>query len=163
MSVTMFDNLKPMTEGMVPITIDDRKARLDKARRLMAENDIDAVLIEPGTNLHYFLGLDWWRSERLMAAVIPARGEVAYLCPAFEEARLRELLTLGEDVRVWEEHENPYGLIAGILKDRGASGGRIGLEETVRFFVFDAIRKTAPELEVVSADPVTIPCRGLKR
>ena len=162
MSVTTFDHLKPMTEGIVPITIDDRKARLAKARRLMAENDIDAVLIEPGTNLHYFLGLDWGRSERLMAAIIPACGEVAYLCPAFEEARLRELLTLGEDVRVWEEHENPYGLIAGILKDRGASGGRIGLEETVRFFVFDAIRKTAPELDVVSADPVTIPCRAIK-
>ncbi|MHC4506261.1 MAG: M24 family metallopeptidase, partial [Planctomycetota bacterium] len=98
----------------------------------------------------------------MTAAVIPAGGEIAYVCPAFEEARLREHLAIGDEVRVWEEDESPYERVAGILRDRGVATGRVGLEESVRFFLFDGIRKEAPHLEFVSADPVTIPCRSIK-
>jgi Xaa-Pro dipeptidase len=154
--------LKPMTEGISPITIEERRGRIEKARALMAENDIAAIYVEAGSSLFYFTGVRWGRSERMMAAVIPARGEIAYVCPAFEEARLRELITFGDDVRAWEEEESSYELVAGIFKDRGVTGGRIGIEESVRFFLFDGIRKEAPYLEFVSADPVTIPCRAIK-
>ena len=157
-----FRDLKPMTEGIVPISVDERGGRIEKARRLMAENAVDAVYIEPGSSLFYFLGVRWGRSERMTAAVIPARGEIAYVCPAFEEARLRELLMIGDDVRVWEEDESPCERVAGILRDRGIATGRIGIEESVRFFLSDGIRKEAPHLEFVSADPVTIPCRSVK-
>jgi Xaa-Pro dipeptidase len=154
--------LKPMTEGISPITVEERRGRIEKARALMAENDIAAIYVEAGSSLFYFTGVRWGRSERVMAAVIPAKGEIAYVCPAFEEARLRELITFGDDVRIWEEEESPYELAAGIFKDRGITSGRIGIEESVRFFLFDGIRKEAPHLEFVSADPVTIPCRAIK-
>jgi Xaa-Pro dipeptidase len=154
--------LKPMTEGISPITVEERQSRIEKARALMAENGIAAIYVEAGSGLLYFTGVRWGRSERMMAAVIPAQGEIAYVCPAFEEARLREMIVFGDDVRVWEEEESPYELVAGIFKDRGITSGRIGIEESVRFFLFDGIRKEAPHLEFVSADPVTIPCRAIK-
>jgi Xaa-Pro dipeptidase len=154
--------LKPMTEGISPITVEERQGRIEKARALMAENGIAAMYLEAGSGLFYFTGVRWGRSERMMAAVIPAQGEIAYVCPAFEEARLRELIIFGDDVRAWEEDESPYELVAGIFRDRGITSGRIGMEESVRFFLFDGIRKEAPHLEFVSADPVTIPCRAIK-
>ena len=154
--------LKPMTEGISPITVEERRGRIEKARALMAENDIAAIYLEAGSGLFYFTGVRWGRSERMMAAVVPAKGEIAYVCPAFEEARLREMIIFGDDVRVWEEEESPYELAAGIFKDRGVTSGRIGIEESVRFFLFDGIRKEAPHLEFVSADAVTIPCRAIK-
>lgn len=157
-----FENLKPMTGDVVPIGIAERQARIEKARGLMIESGLDAILLEPGSSLNYFLGVRWGRSERLNAAILPACGEVAYVCPAFEEARLRGQLTIGSEVRVWDEHENPYGCVAGILKDRGARTHRIGLEEGVRFMVFDGIRRQYPSTEIVSANPVTIPCRSIK-
>ncbi|HJZ82172.1 MAG TPA: Xaa-Pro peptidase family protein, partial [Pyrinomonadaceae bacterium] len=40
--------------------------------------------------------------------------------------------------------------------------GRIGIEERVRFFLFDGIRQAAPKLEFVSATPVTAGCRMFK-
>lgn len=156
-----FDNLKPMTDGIEPIAVEERHDRLAKARRLMAESGIDALLLEPGSSLLYFLGVRWSLSERMMAAIVPARGEVAYICPAFEEARLREMLTIGDEVRVWQEHENPCKLAAGILRDRGA-GGKLAMERTVRFFVFDGIGAAAPAVEPVSAEAVVLPCRGIK-
>jgi len=154
--------LKPMTEGLSPIAVEERQGRIEKARALMAESDIAAMYLEAGSSLFYFTGVRWGRSERMMAAVIPAQGEIAYVCPAFEEARLRELIVFGDDVRAWEEDESPYELVAGILRDRGVASGRIGIEESVRFFLFDGIRREAPHLEFVSADPVTIPCRAVK-
>jgi Xaa-Pro dipeptidase len=157
-----FAGLKPMTEGISPVTVEERQGRIEKARARMAENGIAAIYLEAGSSLFYFTGVRWERSERMTAAVIPAKGEIAYVCPAFEEARLREQIALGDDVRAWEEDESPYALVARIFGDRGIAGGRIGIEESVRFFLFDGVRREAPHLEFVSADPATIPCRAIK-
>ena len=155
-----FSHLKPMTGGVVRIDAEDRKARVEKARRLMAENKIGAIVLDSGTSLMYFTGISWWASERTFVAILPARGEVAYVCPKFEEGRARELITIGGDVRTWEEHESPFERIAQVLKDRGVA--RVGFEEYSRFFVSDGLRKAAPAVDIVSANPVTIGCRVIK-
>lgn len=157
-----FAQLRPMTGGIVPISVEERGARIEKARRLMVRNHIRAIYLESGTSLFYFTGIRWWPSERMFAAVIPVRGELAYICPKFEEDRARELIRIGSDVRTWEEDESPFLRVAQVFKDRGIRTGRIGMEERVRFFLFDGIRKEAPNLEYVSANPVTIECRVTK-
>ena len=143
--MTPFEDLKPMTDDVIPITVEERQARIDKARRLMIEQGIDALFLEAGPGLRYFTGVEWWRDERLLAAVIPARGEIAYVCPAFECDRLLEMVTIGEDVRPWEEDESPYARVAGILRDRGLSTGRLGIEESVRYFIYNGVRKRPPK------------------
>jgi Xaa-Pro dipeptidase len=65
-------------------------------------------------------------------------------------------------VRTWQEDESPFRLLAGLLRDRGAASGRIGLEEDVRFFVLDGLRTEIPALELVSATPITAGCRMYK-
>jgi Xaa-Pro dipeptidase len=154
--------LKPMTSGVVPISDAERLARMEKARRLMAENGLEAIVVEGGTGLVYFTDVSWWLSERVLAWILPARGEMAWVCPKFEEDRARELIRFGTDIRTWEEDESPYRLMAGVLRDRGIRTGRVGIEERVRFFVYDGLRKEAAGLDFVSADPVTIGCRSVK-
>lgn len=155
-------NLRPMTGGIKPISEDERRGRIEKARRLMTENRLDAILLEPGSSLFYFTGIRWGRSERTFGVIVPARGELAYVVPGFEEMRARELIRFGNDIRVWQEDESPYRRIAEALKDRGISTGRVGIEESVRFFLFDGIRKEAPSVEYISADPVSAGCRMIK-
>jgi len=162
MAMSDFSDLKPMTGGIAPITVAEREGRIEKARRLMVEAGIDAIYLDSGTSLLYFTGLRWSRSERMTAAIIPARGEIAYVCPAFEEARLRQSLIIGDDVRTWQEHESPYERVAQIFADRGVASGRIGMEQQVRFFLYDGIRAVAPNAEYVSADCVTVGCRAVK-
>jgi Xaa-Pro dipeptidase len=154
--------LKPMTAGIVPITDDERRARLEKARRLMAETGVGAIYLEGGSSLFYFTGVRWGSSERPFVAVIPAKGELAWVCPAFEEARARELIRFGTDVRTWQEDASPYRLIAQILKDRGVATGRVGVEERLRFFVLNGVKKEAPALDYVDATPITAGCRMIK-
>lgn len=154
--------LAPITGDAVPISVEERLTRIAKAQRLMAGNNIDAILLEPGSAMLYFTGISWWRSERLTAVVIPREGEIAVVTPFFEEPSVRESMTFGGDVRTWNEHENPFERVAGILKDRKLSGGRIGLEETVRYFVVDGLQAAAPGLKITSATPVTQGCRMYK-
>ena len=145
-SDSMFADLKPMTGDVVPISDEERLARIEKAKRLMVENSIKAIYLEAGTSMFYYTGVRWWNSERMFGLVIPSTGEIAWCCPAFEEDRARELIRFGDDVRTWEEDESPYKRIAEILQDRGVRDGKVGTEERVRFFLYDGIRKEAPNL-----------------
>jgi len=162
MPVRKIEELKPMVEGIRPIGVDERKSRVEKAKRLMAGSGLDAVFLSPGSGLNYFSGIQWGKSERMMAVVIPAKGEIAYICPAFEQERLSEQILFGTDVRAWEEDECPYKRVAELFRDLGIISGNIGIEETVPFFMFDGIRKETPHLTFESADPVTIQCRAYK-
>jgi Xaa-Pro dipeptidase len=154
--------LQKMTDGVLPISPDERKSRIAKAQRLMAEQKIGAIYLEPGSSMSYFTGMRWGTSERMFALVIPARGEIAWVCPKFEEERARELIKFGTDIRTWEEDESPYRRVVEIFRDRGLRTGRIGIEERVRFFLYDGIRKEGPGFEFVSATPITAGCRMFK-
>ena len=159
--------LKSRKHEATPISRDERHLRLERARQLLAENAIDAMLLMSGTSLNYFTGIRWWGGERLFALVLPAKGSAFYVCPAFEEGRAREQIADapdGEqpDVRTWQEDESPYRLVAQGLKDRSMATGKLGIEETVRFFFADGIAKAAPQLTLTSATPVTAGCRMIK-
>lgn len=154
-------NLEPFPGEFTPISDDERLERIAKAQRLMVENGIDAMFLDAGTSMVYFTGVRWGQSERMFGALMPARGDMAWICPAFEEERARELIKFGDDVRTWQEHESPYRRVAQILADRGIRRGTIGVEERCRFFLYDGIRK-ATGAQFTSADPVTIGCRVIK-
>ncbi|MFT3679373.1 MAG: Xaa-Pro peptidase family protein [Ferruginibacter sp.] len=156
------DSLSSMTDDVVPITIAERKTRIAKAQRLLAENKMAALILDCGTSLSYFTGIEWWPSERPMLAIIPAEGAVIYICPAFEHDRLQEQITIGKAIYIWQEDESPYKQAVLALKEMGITNGTIGIEERLRFFILDGIRKEAPHLNYVSGDPVTIPCRMIK-
>ena len=154
--------LRRMTENVAPITMDERRGRIDKAQKLMREQNIDAIYIEPGSSMFYYTGMQWGTSERMLAMVIPAKGEIAWVCPKFEEERARELIQIGKDIRTWEEDESPYQRVAQILKDRGVRTGTVGIEERVRFFLYDGIRQSLPAAKYVSATPITAGGRMFK-
>jgi len=156
------DAIQPMTSDVIPISLQERNARIEKAQRLMAENKINALVLDAGSSLKYFTGISWGPSERTMVAIIPAQGDVKYICPGFEEERLRELIKIGTEVYAWQEDESPYKLITDTFKKAGITSGTIGIEEQLRFFILDGMRKEASHLNFVSGDPVTIPCRLIK-
>src|SRR5512146_3158736 len=155
-------SLKPLAPAVPPITDDERRARIEKARTLMRANGMAAMFLEGGSSMFYYTGVRWGNSERPFGVVIPVRGELAWITPGFEEQRARELIKFSNHVRVWQEDESPYRLIAGILRDRGVAAGTVGMEERVRFFIFDGVRQELPSARFVSATPVTAGCRMIK-
>jgi len=159
-----FSALKPLGAKVHPIAADEFYGRLQHAQKLMSElaPKYDALFFAPGTSLYYFTGIRWGSSERLLPLVLPRAGNPIIVVPGFEEGRLREKLQFPAEVRVWQEDESPTKIAAAALGDRGIRTGRVGVEETAAFTFFDHLRGAAPGFECVSADPVTIACRGRK-
>ena len=140
------DNLPPAIAALtnrrneaVPITLAEREQRLDRARALMHQSHIDAIVIATGTSLTYFTGLRWGQSERFFCWVLPAKGDPFIVCPVFEEGRVRErmearpaTLPSASTTRVytWNEDEDPYKLLARALKESGITTGKVGIERS---------------------------------
>ncbi|HSM88254.1 MAG TPA: Xaa-Pro peptidase family protein [Candidatus Limnocylindrales bacterium] len=159
--------LKSRKAEAMPITVEERQQRQERARQLMAENKLDAIMLIGGTSLLYFTGIRWWLSERLFAMVLPAKGKPFFVCPGFEEDRAREQISLGlgnasPDIRLWQEDESPYQRVAEGLKERGIKTGRLGMEETVRYVYVEGVGKAASAVQITSATPVTAGCRMIK-
>jgi Xaa-Pro dipeptidase len=145
-----------------PISTAERLQRLAKARALMARHGIGAIIVEAGPSLDYFTGVQWWRSERLTAAVIPARGEPIIVTPFFERPSVAESLSIPAEIRTWNEDEEPLKLVAGFLRERGVAGEPVGFEETDRYFILDRLKQQLPAVRIVSGNPVVRGCRMIK-
>ncbi len=158
--------LRPMKDGVVPISVAERQGRLERARRLMREQGVDALMLTGGTSMMYFTGIGWGLSERLLAAFIPVSGRPFLVTPKFEEERAMEQVALGPmsggaDVYAWEESDDPYTLIADGLRSRGLTAATIAVEETVRWQFSNGVSRI-PAVRVTDGTPVTAGCRMVK-
>ena len=159
--------LTSMKDQATPISVDERRGRIEKARRLMAEQKIDALMLTGGTSMVYFTGMQWGLSERMTAVIIPAKGEAFIVTPKFEEERTLEQartgpLGAGTQVMTWEEHESPSERVAQGLRAAGVASGSLGVEETVRFVFSNMVATAAPSIRITSGTPVTAGCRTVK-
>ncbi|MBP6055209.1 MAG: aminopeptidase P family protein [Cytophagaceae bacterium] len=145
-----------------PISNEERIQRIGKAQELLQKNNMVALILDAGTTMQYFTGLSWYPSERSMLVIIPAKGELTYICPYFEEDRLLELIKIGKQVRTWHEDENPFELCIKTIKDFGFASGQIGIEEQTRFFISNGLQKAGQQFQLVSGDPVSVTCRLIK-
>lgn len=142
-----------------PITPAEHAARIEQAQRLLTEAGNSALLLEAGSSLTYFTGIRWGRSERYTGAIIPASGDPVIITPEFEEPSIRESLRIDADIRTWNEHEDPFALIPGVMNDRGFETGSIAIEETVRFFIAEGVNGLYPAFSGVDGKHIVRPCR----
>ncbi len=150
-----------------PITLAEREGRVERAREMMRQERVDAVLMAGGTSLVYFTGIRWGNSERMLCYVLPATGDAFLVCPGFEEDRMRERLGSvpgGAKVRVyaWQEDESPYALVRKGLAESGVLSGVLGVEEKTPFVFASEIGKACPAMKVVDGTAVVSGCRMIK-
>ena len=145
-----------------PISSAERLQRIAKARALMQKTGIGSIIVESGSSLDYLTGVQWHRSERLTAAVIPATGDPIIVTPFFEKPSVSETLAIPAEIRTWNEDEEPLKLVADFLRERGVAAAPVGFEETDRYFIFDRLAQQLPGLKAVSANPVVRTLRMIK-
>lgn len=164
--------LSDMTDGAEPIRVEEFRARIAHLQDLMRSAGQDVAYVHAGTNLHYFTGIDWTPSERLVGALIPCEGDIAYIAPEFERGTLEGFLQIEGAIHCWEEHESPFDLVAGHLPDRAQSNTAFALDETTPFFISEGLRQAtvgqagsgneARGRLIVSAGSVFAACRMRK-
>ncbi len=154
--------LTAMTDGVSPVTVDERRGRIARAQALMAGEGMQALVLAPGSSLAYFTGAEWGPSERFFGAVLTREGDPAWVTPAFEKDRALEQIAIGRDVSAWEEDSSPFALVARILRKRGVATGAIGIEDTMAFTFAHQIGLQAPAARIVPGTAVIAGCRMIK-
>jgi len=142
-----------------PIAPSEYAARIAKVQRLMRSAGIGALVVEAGSALTYFTGIEWYLSERVTAAVICADADAVIVTPAFEEPSVRETLRISAEVRPWNEDESAIACIAGVLADRKLTQP-VAVDRSVRFFVVDGLRQAG--CTVVAGEALVNACRQIK-
>eukprot|EP01037_Dinobryon_pediforme_P002149 gene2149-2186_t len=151
-----------MAADAIPIGTDELQARVAKAQSLLRAQGIEALYLDTSTNLRYFTGIALNLTERLHGAIIPAQGEIAYLSPAFEEPKTREYLRFGDDIRCWEEHEDPTALVIETVRSKGYDRGAIAIDPATPFYTVDGLRKAGNSFTLANASSITAACRQVK-
>ncbi len=141
------------------ITEAERQQRRDQACLLMQQQGIAALILTPGSSLYYFTGLSWYPSERLTGAVLFANGKLRFVCPGFEESKLRETLGQGAAIGLWQEEQSPFALLADFLRAENLSLAKLALDESAAFFIYDNLRQVLPQANFLNAACVTGACR----
>ncbi|MDB5716571.1 MAG: aminopeptidase family protein, partial [Sphingomonadales bacterium] len=157
---TELSAIRPWAAIEPPITIEEHEARIEHARSLMALAGVDAMLVAAGASLLYFSGIGWGMIERLVGMVLPLKGRPTIVCPAFELGTLEASLKIDADVRLWEEHDSPSTLVAGVLRDAGSV--TLAIDPALPFGMAERLRQACPSLNIADATPIIDRGRSIK-
>jgi Xaa-Pro dipeptidase len=143
-------------DGITPADAAEYAQHREAARVRMREQDVAALIAEPGAGLEWLGGPRWHRSERPLLVVLPRDGEPKLLAPAFEKRTVSERVKDVELV-LWREHEDPFATLRNAVS--GLDRARLALEPSMRRFVVEGIARAWPKATIVPGDPVLGPCR----
>ncbi|MDQ2782903.1 MAG: Xaa-Pro peptidase family protein [Actinomycetota bacterium] len=141
-----------MGTAAAPLDVSTMQARLVKLRVAATKAGMAAVVVTPGSDLRYLIGVGGSSFERLTALVVPADSDAppVFVSPALEFAELGDvpLDELGVEVRTWVDGDDPYPLAL-----RGLAAGRLAVSDMTP--ALHVIRLAdAGEREQVLAGPV---------
>ena len=156
------ERMHSVRDQAVPIGDDERRARVGRVQAEMRRRGVQALYLDVSTSCFYFTGLRGRATERLHGVVVPAEGTLVYVAPAFEEAKLRTMITLEGEVRVWQEHESPTALVIETVRELGYANGTIAIDAATPFFTFDGLRRAGNAFDFVNAAEVVAACRMVK-
>lgn len=160
-------SLQPKVAGLTnvraaaqPIQSQEHASRLQRARNSLEDRRADGLLVGAGTSLRYFSGVPWRMSERLVAMLLPKNGEPIFICPAFETGSLDAVLAVKGRVLTWQEHEDPFVLLAGAIWDAGLSS--VAVDPQLPLWCSFGLRSAAPSLELQDGSAIINDCRMYK-
>ena len=131
--------------------------RMERARSLMSEQQVDVLLLSVGADLPYFCGYEAMPMERLTMLVVPQDGEARLIIPRLEAPRVVERPDVFEVV-AWDETDDPIDLASSLIG--AVSTAAIG-DHTWAGFLVD-LMKVLPSVEFRRASEVTSPLRSVK-
>lgn len=154
--------ITPWQETAAAISPEEHMDRYRRVQESMAASGIDALVLGSGPNVHYFTGITWagGTTDRLFVCIVPREGSPFYVCPTFEEGTLRASWRQEGEPCLWEEHEDPYELVDGVLER--ISARRIAIDPGVPFFWGEGIRRVSGSRELIDGTPLVDECRMCK-
>ena len=155
----------PLSDFQAPLLGPEVFARRqERLRQELTTRKLDLFVAAPSINFQYFTGYNPGRSERLIALFLPVKGAPVVVCPSFEVERLRRN-TAVQDIRGWEEQDDPWKLVRRALGEMKPQHGRgeLALEHTFDYASYARLVDVAGgDWHVQTAQPITERLRIIK-
>ncbi len=151
-----YRSLRGLCEGEAPLSREEHRANQQRAQAQLQAKGYRALVVEPGATMFHLSGVRWWPSERPFLMVLRPQGPPQWIAPAFEATRALERAGADAQLLLWQEHEDPYALLAKSLSAKGP----VAVEPQMRHFVVEGARRALGE--VVSGASIVRALRMIK-
>lgn len=148
----------------MPAPCETFTARLARTRDATRVAGLDALLITPSPDLRYLLGVAGASHERLTCLVLPADGDPVLVVPALERPGLdgTSVLELGLEIAEWTDGQDPYALVAAVLRRSRSLVTRAGVGDAMPAAHVLALRDALPACQQKLASTVLAQLRMRK-
>ena len=111
-----------------PFTGAELERRLAAFRAALASRQLDGAVVAAPENVFYLTGLDHWGYFAPHLLLVPAEGEMALVTRAMERVTVAHQV---QNARFegHADHETAADVALRLLRERGRSSGRIGIEK----------------------------------
>lgn len=138
-------------------------SRIESLQKLIVQNELDAVVINPGSSLSWLTGLNFHLMERPVTLWIGKTGRPLIILPKLELAKLAGLQTDLESVSFGDDPATWQGVFQKALADASGKHLRIGVEPTaLRFLELNLLQGALPDGHFVDGSQVFAGLRLLK-
>src|SRR5436190_11700577 len=136
--------------------------RLEKARRRLAEEGLDGLLLAPGPDLRYLTGFEVYAGERLVALLLPREREPRFLVPEMNVAQAAVNEAGVTKVQGWHDAEGYVEPLRAACRELGWSPGRLAADDEMRAAFLLDWQSVCPEASFERASRVMQPLRCRK-
>ncbi|MHA1910998.1 MAG: M24 family metallopeptidase [Candidatus Kariarchaeaceae archaeon] len=140
---------------------DEFKNRTKKVQETLEKEKLDYYIVGLEVNFRYLFKAIASPSERLTLGIIPNTGEPILVCPSFEKSRMEKTTTFN-DIKTWDEDQNPYDLASEILFLKKADQIKIAVSPNLPFFSYTRLKNNLKDTEFVSGEKLIHELRKTK-
>jgi Xaa-Pro aminopeptidase len=133
--------------------------RLAAARRRLAEEGLDGMLLTPGPDLRYLTGFEVYAGERLVALLLPREGEARFLVPEMNVAQATGNEAGVSAVRGWTDAEGYVEPLGAACRELGWNGGHLAADDEMRAAFLLDWQSVCPRAQFQKASRVLQPLR----
>jgi Xaa-Pro dipeptidase len=134
--LNIFRRQTPSCKNVGPIQKEEYSTRRLNLVSKMTELNLDAIIMEPSSEMIYFTGIKWKLSERPFLFVVTKQDEF-FICPTFELRKANETINNQFNIYTWNEDESPYEVLKFHLKENK----RISISKETRIFIQENIKR----------------------
>lgn len=138
--------------------LNSRKSRLVE---VMKGKGVKALLLSPSMNMLYATGFNTFPGERLLVSVFDESGEVIFIVPKLYEEEVREKGVFDRIIS-WDDSQDPKDILEGLCREKGYTGSKIAIEDTMWFIAFDKIYQAFKQAQFIKASVVVGELRKYK-
>src|SRR5438105_11256221 len=137
-------------------------SRLEAARRRLADEGMDGMLLAPGPDLFYLTGFEVYAGERLVALLLPTNGEPRFLVPEMNVAQAAANTAGVTKVKGWSDAEGYMEPLRAACRELRWSQGRLAADDEMRAAFLLDWQSVCPEASFDRASRVMQPLRCRK-